>query len=318
MRKLEYLSPTSISKYLSDPQEFYITYLSDVRVGRFPQTRPMSIGSSFDAYIKSFLHERLVGKDPKFEFETLFEKQVESQNRDWAREHGKYAFDYYQKAGALADIMLELQQSIASPRFEFDVLGTVQHREKNYTVPLLGKPDVYFVNGEGCSVTLDFKVNGWLSPRTVSPKPGYLKIRTHNSLLGPHKECVPIMHRGMMINGSQYLDDIDEEWARQLTIYSLLCGADLGDGYIVAIDQFACKPAGVFPDIRIAQHRLRIRPEFQLSVMDTAQSIWDAINSDHIFRDLSKQESADLCAMLDCRAKSLSDNSDPIFNSMVR
>src|SRR5581483_6216669 len=132
MREIKYLSPTSISKYAEDPDEFYLNYLADNRPPRMAQTQPMSIGSAFDAYVKSFLHQSLfgVGNDPKFEFQTLFEAQVEACNRDWAMVHGKQAFDVYKKCGALYDLMLELQHSVGTPRFEIDMMGVVDaHRE---------------------------------------------------------------------------------------------------------------------------------------------------------------------------------------------
>ena len=61
----------------------------------------MSVGGSFDAYAKSALHERLFGKGaaPQFEFQTIFENQVEPHNRDFALEAGKYIFDCYVLTG---------------------------------------------------------------------------------------------------------------------------------------------------------------------------------------------------------------------------
>ena len=67
----------------------------------------MSIGSAFDAFLKSHLHKVLFGgTDPRFELEAIFEEQVESHNRDWAKVHGEYVFNFYRECGALADLHL--------------------------------------------------------------------------------------------------------------------------------------------------------------------------------------------------------------------
>lgn len=319
MRKLEYLSPSSIAAWLKDQQEFYLTYLSEIRAPRFAQTQPMAIGSAFDAYVKSFLHEALIGKDPKFELRTLFEKQVEPHNRSWAWDHGKYAFQCYKDYGALGDIMVDLQQSKSSPRFEFDITGKIDGHFGN--VMLLGKPDVFYMNREGCHVILDFKVNGWCGANTTSPKPGYIRIRSHGASVGAHKNCFVQLHRGMLINCGSYFEDIEKDWARQLTIYALLCGAELGSDFIVAVDQFACKPESTYPNIRIAQHRAKISPGFQQKVMIEAENIWEIINSNHIFRDMSLEESQQKCEFLDKRANQLKNpktEEDVLFNRMTR
>ena len=62
MKTIQYLSPSSIAKYKDNPDEFYMNYLSDKAPPRFPQTEPMAVGSSFDAYVKSYLHQQLFGK----------------------------------------------------------------------------------------------------------------------------------------------------------------------------------------------------------------------------------------------------------------
>ena len=94
MRQPKFLSPSSIGKWNDDREEYYLRYLADNRPPKMAQTLPMSIGSAFDAYTKSYISERLFGKDarPEFNFSAIFEKQVESQNRDWAKKHGKHAF----------------------------------------------------------------------------------------------------------------------------------------------------------------------------------------------------------------------------------
>ena len=332
MRKLEYLSPTGINQWRKDTKEFYLMYLADTRAPRFAQTKPMSIGSAFDAHVKSFLHEHLFGKnnDPKFNLVTLFEAQVESQNRDWAWEHGAQAFAYYKASGALADLMGELGQAVGTPRFEIEVKGAIAGQREGITVKLandvvlLGKPDVFYINRFGVHVILDWKVNGWCSK--ASPMPGYINIRSGSgtpTIGGPHKDCIPMSWKGSTINCGQYLNDLNDEWASQLAIYSWLCGAEVGEEFIAAIDQFACKtiPNVKFPEVRVAQHRLRVHTDYQWAVFAQAQKIWEVVHSDHIFRDLSYNESRNLCATLESQAASLAKpatEADDLFNKMTR
>ncbi len=308
MRQPKHFSPTSLSLFYSNPTEYYLMYLADNRPDKFPQTKPMSIGSSFDAYVKSYLHEKLFGKghDPKFDLTTLFEAQVEPQNRDWALPAGEYAFDIYKRSGALSDLMLDLQKAVGEPRFELEVKGVIDGYREGITldvggVPLLGKPDVFYINKMGAHVVLDWKVNGFCSNSAISPMQGYVRLRENSLNRGQHKNCQLMSLNGVMINVGQFLEELNEDWGRQLAIYGWLCGEDVGSDFIVAIDQLVCKPMPGMPrpHIRVAEHRLRIRPEFQWKVFAQAQQAWAIINSDHFFRDLSLEESKLRCQALD-------------------
>lgn len=325
MRNVEYLSPSSISKFEEGEEAFYLQYLAENRPPRDPQNQPMSIGSSFDAYVKSYFHERLFGKNHaesnRFEFNTIFEAQVEEQNRDWARMHGKYAFEQYRSSGALLNLLTELQSSQTDPRFEFDVRGAVNgYRDGLQTqlgeVVLLGKPDAAFTNRDGNHIILDFKVNGYCSNFPISPMPGFVNLRDSNGKnSGPHKNCSPYELGSLTINIGTFLEHHKEDWARQLSIYSWLVGEPIGSDFVCAIDQLVCKPQhGGVPSIRVAEHRLRVGANFQQKVFNRACEIWEIVHSDHIFRDMTKEDSQDRCSLLDLRAESMyGPNADPDF-----
>lgn len=313
MRCLSYLSPTSISKFIEDRDLFYIQYLADVRPPREPQTQPMSIGSAFDAYCKSYLFKKLIGVShpdaPKFEFETLFTAQVEPHNRDWARKHGEYAFGEYVRTGAMADMIIELEKAVGLPRFEMDIMGMVSH--DLHGVPFLGKPDVFFVNKEACNIISDWKVNGYCSRTGASPMKGYVKIIPGHDW---HKDAYPVTYRGCRVNGSgTHLHEIDESWARQTVIYAWLCGCPVGSDFVHAIDQVACnnrkntQPGVFFPELRFAQHRYRSNVDFQYKVFREALKIWQLINAgqEGYFEGLSPEDSKSRCETLELRAKRL-------------
>lgn len=314
MRKLSYLSPTSLSKFIENQDEFYLLYLAENRAPRGQQTLPMSIGSAFDAYTKSYLFEKLIGRSdpdwPKFNFITLFEAQVDPINRTWALKHGKYVFDQYVSSGALASIIIELENSIGRPRFEMDIMGFVNNDILN--IPFLGKPDIFFVNKEGYQSIYDWKVNGYCSKIGASPKKGYIKILPDYVA---HKEAVPIRWKGIVVNGNQMLSlhNVDESWARQTCIYGWLCGCQVGSDFGIGIEQVACNnryntlPGENYPELRFAQHRYRSDRDFQQLVYRQAAECWTMINNgpENYYRGLSPSESKSRCDTMEARAKGL-------------
>lgn len=324
---MEYLSPSSVRLFYENLDQFYMFYLSPNKPPRPKQTQPMSIGSAFDAYVKNYLHEQLFGKgaDPRYDLRRLFDEQVEEHNREWAWDQGAKAFVIYKNSGALADLALELKSAIGTPRFETAIKGLVSKADpvqgQVRNVSLLGKPDLFFLNQEGYSVILDWKVNGWCSKSGQSPKKGYIRLRhSDGSIKGSHKHAHLMVHHGMMINVNHKLEEIDKDWASQLAIYGWLCGQEVGSSFITCIDQLACRGSD---DVRIAQHRLLIGRTFQEELFDRLCSAWEIVHSDHIFRELSRAESYDHCKMLDLKALAIREMyesgslDDNMFLSMV-
>ena len=305
MRTPKYLSPTSISKWRKDRQEFYLSYLADNRPPRIPQNHPMSIGAAFDAYVKAYLHQRLfgVGADPRFDFTTLFEEQVEPQNRDWAKKHGGYVFAIYRDCGALANLMLELADADGPAQFEFTLEGRVAHSACVDGIPMLGKPDLKFVNKSGAFFVDDWKVNGYCSARTTSPKKGYVRLfEGDGKAKGPHKDAHLMVVDGVTINIAHPLETVDIDWTNQLCVYGWLLGAEVGSKFNIGIDQIVAKGNTVsdFPTLRVACHRARISPEYQQSLHDEIALIWNRISMGpkHIF-DKDPDESEARCKVLD-------------------
>lgn len=306
MRKIEFLSPTSISLFNEDVTEFYVKYLSDNRPPKIPQTGPMSVGSAFDAYVKSYLFEKIFGrKEPKYELKTLFESQVESQNRDAAWEAGKYIFEEYRKSGSLVDLMVDIQAGVSEPRFEFELKGSIDGYKEGVTkrlaggVMFLGKPDLFYRNKEAASVIHDWKVNGYYSKYNISPMPGFVRLRDGGQNKGAHKDAFCMMKRGVMINTLHKLEDLNEDWAQQLSIYAWLCGEEVGADFFYSVDQVVCKPGSGKPILRFAEHRLRANSDYQFKVFARAQNVWEIVHSDWIFRNLTQEESQKRCALLD-------------------
>jgi hypothetical protein len=318
MRLPKYMSPTSLKLWESDRDTFYIQYLCEQRTPRPPQTSPMAVGSAFDAYVKSFLVERLLGKRPEFEFNTIFEQQVEPHNRDAARIEGKQVYDAYTKQGALADILLDLEGCVGQPRFETAIEGYVSSVSIALgDVPLLGKPDIFFITKKGARVIFDWKVNGFHSKYNYSPKPGYIRMRSTDKNNGQsHPKAMVMDHNGVKISVTHPLCTVEADWAAQLSIYAWLLGEDIGAKFIVAIDQIACgRNALNEREFRIAQHRSLVTEKFQRELFHKAHTAWYAIQSGHIFTDVSREQSDARCATLDAMANTPPDED---FNELLR
>jgi hypothetical protein len=264
------------------------------------------------------------GYDAQFDFDTLFTEQVEAHNRDWALVHGKYTFECYQKCGAYAELMELLQQSKHAPQFEFKITGTING------VPLLGKPDLRFIHSEGAHVILDWKVTGYCSKSATSPCKNYRMCRdtwdaeifkpTRGSN-GPHKNYSPIVWKGVEIHDG-WLEDANEDWANQLAIYAWMLGEPVGNqDVIVCIDQIAGKPIGTDqPLLRVANHRARISTIHQQNLIARLVQCWGAIQSGHIFEELSREENDARCIVLDQQAMMThsTDETQRMINEMCR
>lgn len=329
MRIPPYISPSSLSTFYEDRMEFYLRYMAENRPPKIPQSKPMAVGSAFDAYLKSHLAQSLFGNKPEFEFETIFESQVEAHNRDWAREHGMNVFRAYLFSGALGELIYLLHNSTVEPKIEFRLEGKIKHSTNVKDIPLLGIPDMYFTTKSGYLVILDLKVTGYCGNSRVSPPPGYIKIfdgwdhnkmppsRNHNC---PHKDAFPYhlgTGDGLVINANQTLEQIKTQWADQLSIYAWLLGAPLGSDYITMIENLVCSPG----QIRVAIYSNRVGKTHQHDCYGRICQMWDTINSDHIFTDMSKEESQERCKSLDNYHEAFVDSgnvSDDWFKSVVR
>lgn len=317
MRRPEFLSPSSLKTFEGNKDEFYLKYLADQKPPKLPQTAPMAVGSAFDAYTKSYLHHCLHGNhgaSDAYKFENIFEKQVEAHARDLALVDGKVVFDAYKKSGALSDLMLELQTSINTPRFEFEIRGFVQ--TKIGGVPMLGKPDIFFINGEGARVIPDWKVNGFYSNSDTSPKKGYVKIRdAWDSKVDkpsrgnhmPYKDIYPMKYKDILCNTVMDFEEVDTDWADQITIYGWLLGEEVGSTNLIAgIEQIVGRP----PKLRIASHRAVTSAPYQYNLLDRIERAWRCITSGHYFDELNPEESQQRCQDLEEQSAALAGGSD--------
>lgn len=307
MRLPSYLSYSAMAKYESNVTEFFYTYLAPQRADRQPQERPAAAGSAWDAYVKSDLYHRLFGKDdPRYEFQTLFEAQVEEQNRDWALDAGKYVFESYKISGFYDELFSLLEKSIEPPRFEFDVRAEIAG------VPFSGKPDCRFVLPGPVPVIHDFKLNGFCSKSPVSPakgfrlcKDGFVAPKQNKSHGTTHKQYIPQTVHGFEID-THCLEDCNTSWADQLSLYAWALGEPVGSPFVLTIDQCVAKPQiGTKPLLRFSNYRARVRESYQQHLLDRFTTVWEVITSGYIFRHLTREESDARCQILENAASKL-------------
>lgn len=345
MRETKYLSPTAIDDWgesgdMIKRSEFYLKRLADNRPPRLAQTQPMAVGSAFDAYVKSYLHERIYGNagkevthkvqqddgsfieivGPEFDRNTLFDVQVEPHNRVQARLDGKRCLDMYRSCGAMSDLLLEIKLAQGNVRFEITVEGNVSHECMVCEVPLLGKPDLLFPFGDNFAI-FDWKVNGYYAKTMKSPEKGYIKCRdAWNSSIAPpsrggavtsHKNCLMKDIGGLTINSALPFEKVNPKFARQLTIYGWVCGVSVGHPLVIGIDQLCGKPWPGGALLRVASHRGMVSEKYQYELALHISEIWQTIQSGHIFDWLSKDESDAKCATLDDYYKAYENDDDP-------
>jgi len=258
--KLPYLSPSSIKQYHDSIEEFFLRYV--VRVPRALQSKPMALGSAFDACIKAYFESWGDAWGYKKEchntlYDKNFEAMVEPHNRDWAYDRGKIVFNMYRQSGALNYITSDAEPG------SLRTLDTVEKIVDG--VPLLGKPDLLWISrAYGCKIVDDWKCNGACSIHNKSPTPGFIDMYPSRSM---HKAC-------QLVNGVNVLD-IHKDYELQLVIYSFLTDAE-----IVGINQlvFGASAPDIFGDLRVALHRHRISLKLKMKVLLMMHTVWTCIS----------------------------------------
>lgn len=338
-KRYTHISPSGLKLFETNKDEFYMKYVARFKPPSIPQTKPMSVGSSFDAMAKAFINKALSKDtvlDSKYGLEALFTAQVEEQNRLWARPAGEHAFKQYCVSGAMASLMLEIAQGDVQPQYEFDVKGLVVREIARdaggakyiHEIPLTGKPDLYYKNKHGLHIITDWKVNGFCSNSPNSPKAGYMMVRdgwregkpSRNNNCA-HKDAMIQYVKGVAVNISCNLEDIDRDWATQLSCYAWLMGEKVGEQFLACIEQLACSPAGVYPNIRVASYRSFISKQFQEEAYHRFYLCWLALQSGVFFPELSRADNDLKCLELEKMAHTLNPSGDKNvdwFNNMNR
>jgi len=265
----------------------------------------MAVGSAFDAFTKHEIHKDIFGTTATigtpYERDVIFEAQVEPFVRDIGRERGEDLFAQYVESGAYGNLRADIAASPYAPEMEFTIQGEVNG------VPLLGKPDLRYITKAGVHVICDWKVNGSTSKYGASPFKGYQIARDiwgSNTNGKPHKGYRGDAYKDVMVQDI-YLEEKCDYWADQLAIYSWLLDEPVGsEDYVVRMEQIACRQVKTrdLPRAKFATHMNKISEGYQQALLARITMAWSTITGGHIFDDMSREESDELCDLLDGRA----------------
>lgn len=284
---IKYLSPTSISLFLSDPELFYMRYMSSIPLPYTKQTEAMALGSAFDARIKGFLNREFLGTDNTKE---LFESQVDASMQKTVLDKSHEIFRFYVDCGALSNLLIELRRAVPGTiKMESKLEGAI-FDSKFGQVIIHCRPDLHYMTSSGVLVVLDWKVNGVLGNGNTSPKPGYI----WSSNKGRHSDCVVGTVDGVEVNTLP----IHVDWSDQLTMYSWIVGKKIGAVGIVGIDQI------VGSKLRVASFRHLVDIKREVELVEIVRGIWERCNSGHFFPELSLAASENKCSALEKLASS--------------
>lgn len=306
MRIPKYLSPSSLTKFYNNRVEFYLQYLCEHRNAKPLQLDYMAAGSGFDAFIKNKIYRDVYGesavKGTDFEFDTIFEKQVEAHIRTTTLALSGDIWNQYVASGAYQCLLDDILASPFAPQMEFRIESEVQG------IPLLGLPDLRYVTPEGIHVICDFKVCGACSKTGASPHQGFrVAWDAHNSKKHgkPHEKYIPMQLKDVEINAT-YLETVCDYWADQLATYAWLLDEPVGgEGFVVRMEELCMRRSKTHPEPRgrFATHMNRVSELYQLQLFNLYQTAWAAIESGHIFTDLTREASDEKMEMLDARAQ---------------
>ena len=272
MRRPKYLSNTSKTIFHEDRKLFYVRYISDNKVERPPQTKPMSAGSAFDAFVKAEL-------DDTQDFDELFKKQVEEHNREWAYDMGLHVFNCYKVSGMYSRLEDRLADA-HSVKCEYGVNGVVDG------VPLFGYPDLVAEFDDHREV-FDWKVQGTCTKTSVSPAKGYGICL--DGFVGKKQTR---SHQKAHKNVAQNIEDSDPKWAEQLQTYAWCIGDD--KPYKFCIHQAVCKAMKEGdPQLRFSEYYGSIRKSFSDLLQRKYRECWDCVESGKFFDNPKVQEELD-------------------------
>jgi len=306
MRQPKYLSPSSISKFYSNREQFYLQYLCEHRNPRPPQVDYMAVGSGFDAFVKHQIFVDVHGpeavKGTEFEFSTIFENQVEAHIRTKAMKIGTDVWNQYVSSGAYGNLRDDIVACPLPPKMEWRLESEI------HGVPMLGLPDLRYVTKGGVHVICDFKVNGSCSKSGASPFQGYKVCWDDYSSMTcgkAHKKYEPMALGDVEIN-KVFLETFCTYWADQLATYAWLLEEEVGsESFVIRMEQLCMRRVKTrgLPRGKFATHMNRVSKEYQIELLGHYQSAWETITSGHIFSDLPREQSDARCRALDSKAK---------------
>jgi hypothetical protein len=256
LREINYLSASALKKLESDPIAFYWDRLGppDKKPKREALDFPPCVGTLFDAHIKRALSDQLSLWCPSYSHMirdfVKYDRLIEANTMAIGLLKG------YILSGAMGALLLEQPRGLAAV-LEDDVDG----------VPVQCKLD-----GETVQFGAhDWKVTGANKPGEYSPKPGYLYCWDTN---------MPGYPKGPHERYQEPMENIDEDWATQIALYSIVLRRGTG-----SIDQVLVGEAG---RVRVAQYRTGPSEGFVQRVRDRLRDAWERIQNGKVIGEAER------------------------------
>lgn len=233
---IQYLSPSSYKDWKHCAHRFKLVRIDGLKEQQI-KTVNLDVGTVFDAHVKKLLNKRLeLG---------LLLKEVDETSQ--AMDIGRNIAAIYKKSGALQHLIDEGVGHVEIDK-EFTING----------VPVYGKPD--FVMHDGT-------IGDWKTSLSGSPKPGYYRRIEYQTDTGLTFEKLP--HEKNGIN----LEEIDNDWAIQVTIYAFLMGKKPTVGLKARIEHLVTQVNKVV----VCSYLAKIGLEFQNYIYHDLKIVWDDI-----------------------------------------
>lgn len=289
-RTPKFLSPSALSKWEERGETYFVQYICprEVRPDREPQTGPQSVGSAFDALVKSDLNRNLNLALEGFSLRELVAEQCEPHTLPESLEIACILYDQYRRCGAYANLLELIRQSRVpgSIKMEYSLTSNVNG------VPMMGKPDLHFLTGGHAHVITDWKVSGAVSKCGVSPQQGYQlaldvnESRTHGKA---HKKYEPVDHPGgIEVNGLK-MNATTDYWADQLATYAWSLGEPVGsENWVARIEQIAVRPGY---RAKCVVHQSTVDGDYQRELFERYERAWHHISTGHYFPELPRAQS---------------------------
>lgn len=253
----EYLSPSSFSEWRQCPLKFYYKRMAGEYIEE-PTSIAAGIGSAVDAHICNAVANELgIGSDPDFSLDKMFRESIPEHIRGVCVVRGQRLFDIYKRLGCLRRLM---ERGIGAVHPFCKKTLSVDGKE----VPIYVKPDLFKADG----TPIEIKVNGSDSKSGASPHAGY-KICYFDSGM------IKYSH----VKFGESLDNLNLDWAYQLTIYSFGYNGVLPfrklnfeiENIAVRQDTVACAYIPTF-----------VTAEFAQMVFNQLHGVYDSIKSGNI------------------------------------
>lgn len=284
---LSYLSPTSVSLFYEDREQFYLQYLAGA-VPRQPATEAMAVGSLFDFLVKDYMHKVFYGTPINYQPENHAHLDMDALwtiAKDLFAKYKEYSLGY---------LIMEVEKQ--DVKFELRVDGKIPKSGEFDMVPIVGIPDIYFWLPDGTLCVYDWKVNGYFGKSMKTPEKGYVRLLDCDKGVdcGSYKQDQFEYYQNIPLNISRPIEQVNESWARQLTTYAMLLATKPNTPFIIGIEQIACGAGRT----RIASHRSRVSQPFIDLLLHKYRYAWKRITTGHIFDDMTKEQSDEHCETL--------------------